>query len=269
MACKLAKPLSAIVLLAVALCCGCRSEAPAPSASNASAENSINVSVAASTTEVMEALAAKFGNEKGITIKVNPGPSSGLASQIVEGAPVDVFLSANREFAKKVDEAGLSAASNELLTNRLILIAPKGNPANIHKPEDLLSDQVKKIALAGEKVPAGRYADQALNKLKLFEPIETAGKIARGQDVRNALQFVEQGEAEAGIVYSTDVMGSDVLTVHEFDPSLHEEIVYVLVLLKQGEKNPDAKAFFEYVQSPTADEVFKKAGFQRFIEKKE
>jgi molybdate transport system substrate-binding protein len=248
---------------------GCRTETPPPASGNAQHNVQINVSVAASTSEVMESLATTFGKEKGLSIKVNPGPSSGLASQIVEGAPVDLFLSANREFATNVKAAGLSFESHELLTNRLVLIAPQGNPAKLQKPEDLLTEKVKKIALAGENVPAGKYADQALKRLELFERLQTAGKIARAQDVRSALHFVEQGEAEAGIVYSTDARDADVVTVHEFDPSLHDEIFYVLVLTKRGARNPDARDFFEFVQSSEAGAVFSKAGFQRVGEKKE
>jgi molybdate transport system substrate-binding protein len=143
-----------------------------------------------------------------------------------------------------------------------VLVVPKGNPAMVQKPEDLLESRVKKIALAGENVPAGKYADQALKKLKLFDELAAAGKFARGQDVRNALQFVETGEAEAGIVYSTDANGSSVQVVYEFDPSLHDKIVYVLLLLKHGDQNPNAKAFFDYAQSAAARDVFSAAGFQ-------
>lgn len=255
--------LLSLLLIAAMLLAGCGAESPKEMDADSKRPSPIRVSVAASTKEVMEAIAAKFDQEKDATTKINPGPSSGLASQILEGAPVDLFLSANREFAKKIEEAGLAAESKELLTNKLVLVVPQGNPAKVNGPEDLLSERVKKVALAGEKVPAGKYADQALTKLKLLEPLTAAGKIARGQDVRNALQFVERGEAEAGIVYSTDVQSESAEVVYKFDSSLHDEIVYVLVLLKEGEKNSAAKAFFEYAQSKVAEEVFLKAGFLR------
>ena len=77
-----------------------------------------------------------------------------------------------------------------LLTNKLVIVVPAGNPAEVHKPEDLLSDKVQKIALAGEKVPAGMYADQSLEKLGLLKQLTDAGKIVRGQDVRNTLSYV-------------------------------------------------------------------------------
>lgn len=241
---------------------------PAPATAKKSAEAAkpaeVLVSAAASTKELVETLAGEFSKKSKATIKVNPGPSSGLANQIVEGAPADLFLSANREWADKVAEAGLAERSVELLTNQLVLIVPQGNPAGIKQPADLLSDKVLKIALAGEKVPAGQYADQALAKLDLLEKLTAASKIARAQDVRGALSFVERGEAEAGIVYSTDVaLAPQVEVAHEFDPAQHDEIVYVLVLLKHGAPSTPATSFFEYLQSDEASALCKQAGFTR------
>ena len=84
------------------------------------------------------------------------------------------------------------------------------------------------------------------------------------QDVRTALAYVERGEAEAGIVYSTDLLAAkNVVKVHEFDPALHDEIVYVLVLLKHGEDNQAAKGFFTFLQSKEADATLQKFGFER------
>src|SRR5262249_30723564 len=97
------------------------------------------------------------------------------------------------------------------------------------------------------------------------EELTSSGKIARGQDVRSALSYVERGEAEAGVVYSTDVkVASGVEVVHEFDPALHDEIVYVLVLLKDGAHLPLAKQLFDFFSSADAEQVFIEAGFQRF-----
>jgi molybdate transport system substrate-binding protein len=267
--------LTALVCLA---CSGCRKEPPPASApavaqgtktSPPSAENrTLTFSIAASTKETIETLAASFTERTKIVVKTNPGPSSGLANQILEGAPADLFLSANRQWADKVQSAGLAETMQPFLTNKLVLIVPKENPASVKSPQDLSATLVKKIALAGEKVPAGMYADQALTKLGLLDDLVAAGKIARGQDVRSALSYVERGEAEAGIVYSTDVATApNVKVVYEFDPSLHEEIVYVLVLLKHGKENPQAKAFYDFLLSDEAFPVFAKAGFERYKSK--
>lgn len=226
------------------------------------------LSAAASTKDLMESLAEQFGKKSKDNIKVNPGASNNLAGQIIAGAPADLFLSASPEWADKVNEAKLSAQHVKLLTNKLVLVVPKGNPAGIKEPKDLTKAAVKKIALAGEKVPAGKYADQALAKFGLLDGLVKGKKIVRGEDVRTALAYVDRGEVEAGIVYSTDLrVTKGVEQVHEFDAALHDEIVYVLLLLKHGESNPAAKGFFEFLQSEGANATFQKFGFQRIGEK--
>jgi molybdate transport system substrate-binding protein len=222
------------------------------------------LSAATSTKDVMESLAGQYAKKSKHAIKVNPSSSNSLAGQIIAGAPADLFLSASQEWADKVQEAKLSSQQMKLLTNKLVLIVPKDNPASIKESKDLAKAAVKKIALAGEKVPAGKYADQALTKLELLGRLVKDKKIVRGQDVRTALAFVERGEVEAGIVYSTDLLAAkNVIQVHEFDPALHDEIVYVLMLLKHGEGNPAATGFYEFLKSEEADETFKKFGFER------
>lgn len=256
-ACRSLQILALLLFVCIAEGCG-----HTPSNATIDTPTVIRISAAASTKDVLEAIASDFDRREGTAAKINPGPSSGLASQILEGAPVDLFLSAHREFAEQIETAGLAAESVELLTNRLVLIAPKGNPAGVRAPEDLLSPSVKKIAVAGENVPAGKYGDQALKKLNLFDALHESGKFARAHDVRSALLFVERGEAEAGVVYATDAQHADVEIIHEFAPSLHGEIVYVLVLLKHGEATPRARKLYEHLQSPAAEAVWNAAGFQ-------
>jgi molybdate transport system substrate-binding protein len=133
----------------------------------------------------------------------------------------------------------------------------------VQKPEDLASASVKHLALAGEKVPAGIYAGQALAKLDLLEKL--TDKIVRGEDVRTALVYVERGEAEAGIVYATDVAASSQTeSVYEFDPETYDEIVYVLVLLKSAGQNGAARKFYDFLASPEAARSFEKFGFQPY-----
>jgi len=226
--------------------------------------DSVILSAAASTKEVVETLAEQFKASSGIDVKVNAGASSGLANQIIADAPADLFLSASQQWAGEVSKHDKTAATSRLLTNKLVIVVPSSNPGGVKEPKDFLSSAVKKVALAGEKVPAGTYADQALTKLELLQPLISARKIVRGQDVRSALSYVERGEAEAGIVYSTDLAaGTGLKAVYEFDPSLHDEIVYVLVLLKHGAEKPAAKTLYEYLQGSEADAIYTKFGFSR------
>jgi molybdate transport system substrate-binding protein len=250
--------------VALAILSSCSKERPAPNAQSQTSDEPIIVSAAASTKEVMEMLAQRFQEQSHTEVKINAGPSNGLAAQIAAGAPADLFLSASQQWADEVQKGGQAEAMVRLLTNRLVLVVPKGNPAGVHEPKDLLSPKVQKVALAGEKVPAGIYAAQALEKLGLLKQLIDAEKIVRGQDVRGTLSYVDRGEAEAGIVYSTDLAAaSNSEIVYQFDPKLHDEIVYVLVLLKHGTA-PSVRKFYDFLQSPESDEVYTTFGFQRF-----
>jgi molybdate transport system substrate-binding protein len=232
-------------------------------ASVARAED-VLILVAASANDAVKEIAGEFEKETTTTVKISAGPSQALANQIIQGAPAHLFISANEEWAKKVDEEGQAAKTVRLLTNDLVLVVPKGNPARVKSPSDLRSDAVERIALAGEKVPAGKYAQQALTSLKLYDSLLGAKKIVCGQDVRATLVLVERGEADAGIVYSTDARVTDKIeVVHKFDPKTFDKIVYPLVLLKEGRDHADAVKFFDFLQSKAAARIFDKHGFAR------
>ena len=223
----------------------------------------LTFSAAASTKDLMTALIEEFRKASNCEVKLNVGASSTLANQIISGAPVDLFLSANEQWASEVEKAGLVSERIDLLTNRLVLVVPEANVATIHAPQDLSNSNVKKIALAGENVPAGIYAGQVLSKLNLLASLQSEGKIVRGQDVRTALSYVERGEADAGIVYSTDVLvAAGVNVVHEFDPTLHDEIVYVLVKLKDSNTKSSAREFYDFMQLEEAGSIFSRFGFR-------
>lgn len=223
------------------------------------------ISAAASTKEAVAELAAAFEKKSGTRVQINAGPSSALANQILADAPADLFLSANRYWADQLDKPGHTVEKVPLLTNKLVLIVPKANPAGVKEPADLLKESVQRVALAGESVPAGMYGEQALTHFKVYDQLVEKNKIARGQDVRSTLSYVERGEAEAGIVYSTDVLAStEVESVYEFDPQTHGQIEYMLVLLRRSDDNDMAKEFYQFlVVSPEAEAIWRKFGFER------
>lgn len=248
-----------LALLAIlAAFAGCESPSRKP------AQPVILISVAASTKEAVAELAAAFEKKSGARVRINAGPSSALANQILADAPADLFLSANEYWADKLAKPGHLAESKPLLTSRLVLIVPKGNPAGVKEPADLLKAEVQRVALAGESVPAGMYGQEVLWHFKVYDQLVEANKIARGQDVRSTLSYVERGEAEAGIVYSTDVLTSgQVEMVYEFDPRTHGRIVYVLVLLRHADDNAAAKDFYRFLASPDAEATWQQFGFER------
>jgi molybdate transport system substrate-binding protein len=225
---------------------------------------SLTILAAASTKDAITEIAKTFEKDAGIKVIISPGPSNALANQIINGAPADLFLSANQEWADKLKTEGMAADVRPLLSNGLVIVVPKGNPAKVASPKDLTSARVTRIALAGEKVPAGTYAQQALETLKLYQQLSTQRKIVRGQDVRATLNYVERGEVEAGIVYTTDARISDkVETAYTFDPKTYDKIVYPLVLTNRGKQNKAALKFHAYLVSDEAAAIFQKYGFLR------
>jgi molybdate transport system substrate-binding protein len=216
---------------------------------------------AASTRDAIHEIGADFTRETGVDVRISADDSSRLAQQIVQGAPADVFLSASEQWADLVKDRGLAAASTSLLTNSLVIVAPRGNPGGVHGPKDLARSAVGHVAVAGPTVPAGVYARQALRKLGLWDDVER--KLVSGENVRVALAFVERGEAEAGIVYATDARISErIELVHAFDPQFHAPIRYSLVLLNGPHVHVAARRFYDYLQGPEAARVFQKYGFR-------
>lgn len=220
--------------------------------------------VAASTQEAVQEIADGFTRDTGVEVRLNADDSSKLAAQIVNGAPADLFLSANEKWADYVADQGFAQEKTALLGNTLVLVVPHGNPARISGPEDLTLPAVQKVALAGPTVPAGIYARQALNRLHLLDELEKQKKIVAGESVRVTLAYVERGEAEAGVVYGTDAKITDQVEVTAtFSPATHDPIVYPLVLLKAAENNPAARQFRDRLTGPAGAAVFRKYGFTR------
>ena len=239
---------------------GCDDRSPAPADGGSAGD--LLLLAAASTTDAVTEIAASFERETGIAVKVSAAGSNALAAQIIAGAPGHVFLSANPRWAKAVAEEGLALDTRDLLSNRLVLVVPVGNPARIAAPRDLLSKEVSHVALAGENVPAGIYAGEALRAAGIYEKLIEEGRVARGQDVRLTLAYVETAEAQAGVVYATDAaVSGKAEVVHTFDPASHEPIVYPIVLLETARESPEARRFYEYLQGGEAAAVFRKFGF--------
>lgn len=257
-----ARLVTALIVLAL---CGCGAR---PAATDASQQASATVVVltAASAQEPVADLLRSFKAETGHEAQIVANDSAQLAQLVINGVPAQLFLSASPKWTDDLEAKGLIARRVTLLGNRLVLIVPQGNPAGVSAPEDLLAARVKRIALAGPKVPAGMYARQALGKLGLLEPLEKERKIVSGTNVRATLAYAERGEVEAAIVYSTDLhVSGKAEEVLVFPDSLHDPIVYPLALLKPasgGEPAPAAIQLYDFLQQPPAAEVFRRYGFQ-------
>ena len=240
---------AAVFMAAGAAACGSREEGPTP----------ILFFAAASTQDAVREISSRFEALNQVPVTLNVAASSTLAQQILAGAGSDLFLSANIRWVEEVMSQGLGSRRRDLLGNRLVVIAPAGSGLQVRGPSDLLDSSVVRLSLADpEGVPAGIYAREALRRLDLWRSLEP--KVVRGSDVRQVLFFVEQGEAEAGIVYSTDLRISEaVQPLLELDSALSRPIVYPLVLMESPSEA--ARRFFEYLVSQESVEVFRRYGF--------
>lgn len=227
------------------------------------AEEKVTVFAAASLTDAMNEIAKRYTDQNKVAVHKSFGSSGTLAKQIEKGAPADIFVSADTKWMHYLKEkkAINQASVVNLLGNKLVLVAPKGQSFKIEMREnfDFSHALIGKLC-TGEtsSVPIGIYAKQALEKMGWWADIQP--RIVGTQDVRAALAFVERGECSAGIVYQTDANVSDrVEVIATFPPESHEPIVYPLGLVMQS--SPQAKQFYVYLQSAQARQVFSKYGF--------
>jgi molybdate transport system substrate-binding protein len=191
--------------------------------------------------------------------------SSALARQVESGAPADLFLSADEKWMDTVEKDGaLKAGSRrDLLTNSIVLIAPKASTASVDLTNAVSLDAALgkgRLAMADpDAVPAGKYGKAALEHLKLWDKL--ASKVARADNVRSALALVESGEAPLGIVYTTDAAASkSVRVLATFPEDSHPPIRYPVAVLTAS-KNTQADGFEQFLASEQGQAIFAKYGF--------
>lgn len=229
----------------------------------ANAEQKVTVYAAASLTNAIEEIAALYEQQTATTVVGSFGSSSTLAKQIENGAPADVFISADLKWMEYL--AGKNridpASRRNLLGNTLVLIAPKGRrfDAVANNAFNFASAFAGKLCMGEvESVPAGIYARQALVALGWWQAIQS--RIVGTQDVRAALAFVERGECAAGIVYETDAkISAKVELVLRFPDDTHEPIVYPVAAVSGA--GAGSLGFIDFLASPAAGAVFERYGF--------
>ncbi|BAY26688.1 molybdenum ABC transporter periplasmic molybdate-binding protein [Calothrix sp. NIES-2100] len=224
---------------------------------------SLTVSAAASLKDAMAEITPLYSQEQPqVKITYNFGSSGALQQQIEQGAGVDIFISAANKQMDALNQKGLlvDRSRKDLLKNQLVLIVPK-NSQNITNFQDLTSPRLKKIALGEPKsVPAGQYAQQVLTSLKIADQIKS--KIVYAKDVRQALNYVESGNADAGIVYLSDAKSTQkVKVVATASENSHSPIVYPIAVLKSSKHLDAAQNFVQFLSGNAAKNVFEKQGF--------
>ncbi len=229
------------------------------------AAEEVVVFAAASLKNGLDEFATKWQAETGNTVTISYGGSNQLAKQIIEGAPADVFISAAVNWMDKVGEAGLIAdgAREDLLGNSLVLVAhgKDAKPVQIAKGFDLkslLGDGKLAMGMV-DSVPAGQYGKASLESLGVWSSVE--GSVAQSENVRAALALVSSGEAPYGIVYASDAVADENVTVvGTFPEDSHKPIIYPAALLT-GAKDAADKAFYEALSGAEADAAFEAQGF--------
>jgi molybdate transport system substrate-binding protein len=222
----------------------------------------VTVFAAASLTDALKEIAKTYEAKTGDRINYNLAGSNVLARQIEQGAPADIFFSADEAQMDNVAKAGLidPATREDLLLNTLVIVAPSDSPLANFTPPDLAKPNIQRIALGDPKaVPAGVYAKAYLTKIGLWEKLEP--KIVPTANVRAALAAVESSDAEVGIVYQTDAQASKSAKVIYAVPLAEgPKITYPVALLKASTSDA-AKKFLAYLGSPEARAVFVHGGF--------
>jgi molybdate transport system substrate-binding protein len=241
-----------------------KAETPAAPPS-AEKDKPVIVFAAASMKTALDAVAAAWTANTGKTASIAYASSAVLAKQIEQGAPADIFISADLKWMDYLDKAKLIRAGTrrKLFGNKLVLIAPADADAKLEiaKGFDLAGAAGDgKIAVCTlNSCPGGIYAKEALESLGVFASVET--KLAQAGDIRSALNLVSRGEAKFGIVYATDAKADPkVKVVGTFPASSHSPIVYPVALV-EASQNPDAAFFLAYLTSQAAIKIFTEQGF--------
>jgi molybdate transport system substrate-binding protein len=251
---RIGAPLIAPLAVLVLAACG---GGPPESASSSTPSNTITVAAAASLTEAFTQIGKEFEATKpGTTVIFSFGSSTTLATQIAEGAPVDVFAAANPATMKTVTDVGAAEPPTTFVSNILQIAVPKGNPGGITGLKDF-ADKTKKVAICAPQVPCGTAAAKAFSAAKIKPAPDTLEP-----DAKATLQKVSSNEVDAALVYRTDVIAAkETVDGLEFSEARQAVNVYPIAVLKGSMSAAAAQQFVDYVLSADGQAVLRKAGF--------
>lgn len=224
----------------------------------------LTVSAAASLQDALEAIAPQFSAAyPNIAVDYNFGASGALQQQIEQGAPVDVFFSAATKQMDALAEKALILPDSrqDLLTNRLVLIAPSASDITITDLSQLKDANISRFAV-GEfrSVPAGQYAEQVFQNLSLIAPLQS--KFVFGNNVRSVLSAVESGNADLGMVYATDAaLSKRVKVILTVPADTHSPINYPIAVVQNSSNLEAAQTFIDFLTTAPAQAVFQAFGF--------
>lgn len=221
------------------------------------------VFAAASLTDALKEIAASWEIAGGESVVFNFAASSLLARQIREGAPADLFLSADEAQMDGLERAGLvvPGTRRSVLSNTLVAVVPKDSALRIASARDLAGKGVERLALAEPtSVPAGVYSKKFFERVGIWD--ELAPKVVPTENARATLAAVESGNVDAGIVYRTDAaISKHVRIAFEIPAAMGPAISYPFALVKGAPRETEARRFLAYLGSPAARAVFVRYGF--------
>jgi molybdate transport system substrate-binding protein len=261
-----------LLMAALTACGGATPASPAATNTSAGTTGELTVFAAASLTDAFKAIGQQFrAANGGASVTFNFAGSDQLATQINQGAPADVFASANKKQMDVVIKAGeiISGAEHTFARNRLVVVYPKGNPAKLVALKDLANPGLK-IVLANKSVPVGGYALDFLGKAsklpeytEAYSPTVLKNVVSYEENVKAVLSKITLGEADAGIVYTTDaatVTDGSISTLSIPD-NLNTIATYPIAAIKNAKNADLAKKFVEFVLSPHGQQILAKYGF--------
>ncbi len=256
--------LSFLLTLVLVGCSSGNATQPSKDAAQTEPAKEIIVSAAASLKDSLTELQKDYAQKTpGVKLTFNFGASGTLQQQIEQGAPADLFLSAGKTQMDALDQKNLIVKDSkvDLVGNELVLVVGKDN-STVTSLEDLAKLSVVKISIGTpESVPAGKYAQEALTNLKLWDSLQP--KFVLAKDVTQVLNYVETGNVDAGLVYQSDAQGSTKVKVATVVPaSSHKAIVYPAAVISATKNKQIAEDFLKYLQSSDAQKVFVKYGFK-------
>lgn len=223
----------------------------------------INVQAAISLKKALETIQKQYQkNHPGVAINYNFGASGTLQKQIEEGVPADMFISAGQSQMDQLVNKGLAKKDTmvSLVGNKLVLVTNRTNSAPVSNLSDLKSISGSIALGIPETVPAGKYAKDSLQYLKIWDAVKN--KLIYGNDVQQVLTYVASGNADYGLVYQTDAQTSNKVKVVAIAPAnSHKPIIYPAALLKNASNSKAAQDFLQYLKSKEAQKVFQKFGF--------
>ncbi len=224
-------------------------------------ETRLYVAAAADLQFAFQEIGALFEKETGIRVIFTFGSSGQLAQQIENGAPFDAIASANIAYVDRLREKGLIVPETQRLyaQGRIVLAVRRDSGIRLERLEDLLQPAVRQIAIANpEHAPYGLAAREALEARGLWEAVKP--KLVYGENVRQALQFVQTGNAEAGII-ALSVANAPEITYTPIDAELHAPLNQAMAVLRRTAHPREAEAFLAFVNQPQGRAIMKRYGF--------